>query len=29
MSNGSGFMWVMKVLQTVGAQIGAVGLRKW
>ena len=29
MTNGCGFMWVIRVLQTVGAQIRAVGPRKW
>ena len=29
MSNGSGFLWVIRVLQTVGAQIRAVRPRKW
>ena len=29
MSNGSSFLWVIRVLQTVGAQIRAVGVRKW
>ena len=29
MSNGGGFLWVIRVLQTVGTQIRAVGARKW
>ena len=29
MSNGGGFLEVIRVLQTVGAQIRPVGLRKW
>ena len=29
MSNGGGFLEVIRVLQTVGAQIRAVGVRKW
>ena len=29
MANGCGFMWVIRVLQTVGAQVRAVGARKW
>ena len=29
MTNGCGFMWVIRVLQTVGAQVRAVGARKW
>ena len=29
MSNGGGFLWVIRVLQTVGAQIRAFGARKW
>ena len=29
MTNGCGFLWVIRVLQTVGAQIRAVGPRKW
>ena len=29
MSNWSGFLWVIMVLQTVGPQIRAVGARKW
>ena len=28
MTNGRGFMWVIRVLQTVGAQVRAVGMRK-
>ena len=29
MSNGSGFLWVIRVLETVGAQSRAVAARKW
>ena len=29
MSNRGGFLWVIRVLQTVGAQIRAFGPRKW
>ena len=29
MSNGGGFLEVIRVLQTVGAQIRALGPRKW
>ena len=29
MSKGSSFLYVLRVLQTVGAQIRAVGPRKW
>ena len=29
MSNGGGFLEVIRVLQTVGTQIRAVGPRKW
>ena len=29
MSNGGSFLEVIRVLQTVGAQIRAVGARKW
>ena len=29
MSIGSGFLWVIRVLQAVGPQIRAVGPRKW
>ena len=29
MFNGSSFLWVLRVFQTVGAQIKAVGPRKW
>ena len=29
MSNGCGFLWVIRVLETVGPQIGVVGPRKW
>ena len=29
MSNGSIFLWVIRVLQTVGPQIRVVGARKW
>ena len=29
MSNGGGILWIIRVLQTVGAQIRAVGARKW
>ena len=29
MSNGGGFLEVIRVLQTVGAQIRDLGLRKW
>ena len=29
MSNGGGFLEVIRVLQTVGPQIRAVGARKW
>ena len=29
MSNGCGFLEVIRVLETVGPQIRAVGLRKW
>ena len=29
MSNGGGFLEVIRVLQTVGAQIRPVGARKW
>ena len=29
MSNGGGFLEVIRVLQTVGTQIRAIGARKW
>ena len=29
MSNGGGFLEVIRVLETVGPQIRAVGARKW
>ena len=29
MSNGSSFLWVIMVLQTVGTQIRAIGAGKW
>ena len=29
LSYGSGFLWVIRVLQAVGPQVRAVGPRKW